>query len=253
MAPGTLNRTSCGACGDCREDAGGLPDVSGLTHGLHRRPGPTGKHDAGPVIVHCLEASALHHQSLVELHADFPFHDKSSVWRIHHVAASDASGTVNFTADCDTELCSMGAKDANLSTTTVRATSVDDFIAQERIKHVDILKIDTEGFDPAVIKGAWRALSTGKVGILYFEYHSVGVWGATRLEDVARDLSEVHFACYLDGQPTLARLDAGCWDSSIFEFHAWSNVVCVHTEALPHVFKAFERLSFRAAEFMKQA
>ena len=251
MAPGTLNRTGCGACGDCMEDTEGLPDVSSWTHGLYRRPGP-GVHDAGPVIVHCLEASALHHQSLVELKEDFPFQDRSSIWSIHHVAASDASGSVEFTADCDTELCSMGAKEANLATTTVRAVSVDDFLAQEHIHHVDILKIDTEGFDPAVIKGAWKSLSLGHVSILYFEYHQLNLWGTTNLEDVVRDLSVLHFACYLDGQPTLARLDAGCWDP-FYEFKNWSNVVCVNMEAVPHVYTALERLSFRAADFMRQA
>ena len=146
----------------------------------------------------------------------------------------------------------MGAKANNLPTTTVPAVSVDDLVAQEQIKHVDILKIDTEGFDPAVIRGAWRSLSLGRVSILYFEYHQLGLWATTNLEDVARDLAQMHFACYLDGQPTLTRLDAGCWDPYL-EFKNWSNVVCVNMEAAPHVFRAFERLSFRAAHFMKQA
>ena len=253
MAPATLNRTGCGSCNDCLEDSDGLPDVSSLTHGLHRRPG-LGVNEAGPVVIHCIEASAPSYKGLVELREEFPFQSKSSVWSIHHLAASSASGTVEFTADCDTELCSMGATVDSAATTTVavRATSVDDFIAQEQLQHVDILKIDTEGFDPAVIKGAWRSLSAAKVDILYFEYHYLNLWGSTNLEDVVKDLSAMNFACYLDGQPTLTRLDALCWDPS-YEFKVWSNVVCVNMVTIPHVQKAFERLSFRAASFMKQA
>ena len=253
MAPATLNRTSCGICNDCLEDKGGLPDVSSLTHGLHRRPG-LNENDAGPVVTHCIEASDLNYKGLVELREDFPFHNRSSVWSIHHMAASSASGTVQFTADCDTERCSMGATvdDEVVTTVSVKATSVDDFIAQEKLQHVDILKIDTEGFDPAVIKGARKALSTAKVSILYFEYHNFNLWASTNLEDVVKDLAAMHFACYLDGQPTLTRLDALCWDPS-YEFKQWSNVVCVNTVIIPHVQKAFERLSFRAASFMKQA
>ena len=47
---------------------------------------------------------------------------------------------------------------------------------------MDILKIDTEGLDPAVIKGARKALSTAKVSILYFEYHYLNLWGSTNLK-----------------------------------------------------------------------
>ena len=256
MAPATLNRTACGACNDCLEDSGGLPDVSSLTHGLHHPRPALGTDDAGPVVIHCIEASALSYQGLLELREEFPFEAKSSVWSIHHLAASSESGTVQFTADCDTELCSMGASDilddTPTPTVSVRATSVDDFIAQEQLQHVDILKIDTEGFDPAVIKGARKSLSAAKVSILYFEYHHINLWASTNLEDVVKELSAMSFACYLDGQPTLTRLDALCWDPS-YEFKHWSNVVCVNMVTVPHVQKAFERLSFRAASFMKQA
>ena len=97
----------------------GCRDVSSLTHGLHHPRPALGTDDAGPVVIHCIEASALSYQGLLELREEFPFEAKSSVWSIHHLAASSESGTVQFTADCDTELCSMGATLDTEVTTTV--------------------------------------------------------------------------------------------------------------------------------------
>ena len=232
MSPATIHRDDCGVCSDCLEDTGGLPDMSLFTHGLHLRPSHTGsRSDMGPMVVHCIEASEVHHGHLAELKAAFPFQSQSAEWKLHHAAASNVSGSVRFSAGCGTELCSIQAGGTGQA---VRAVSVSDFVEQEGIEHVDILKIDTEGFDPAVIQGAMKVLREGRVSVLYFEYHELRLWQSASLKDIVAELASTGFACYLDGQPTLARLDAGCWDEA-YEVKAWSNVVCV-SQHLTNIF-----------------
>lgn len=51
----------------------------------------------------------------------------------------------------------------------VMATTVDHFCAESRIERIDFLKIDVEGAEADVIRGASRMLSERRVGIVLFE------------------------------------------------------------------------------------
>jgi FkbM family methyltransferase len=53
----------------------------------------------------------------------------------------------------------------------VTMTTLDSFLTEHGIDHIDMLKIDTEGFDFQVLKGGERALSAGLVEIVQFEYN----------------------------------------------------------------------------------
>ena len=57
-----------------------------------------------------------------------------------------------------------------------------------QILEVDVLAIDTEGFDPAVLEGASGLLSRSAVKIVMFEYHAIGLWPQTQLKDVVEKL-----------------------------------------------------------------
>ena len=48
------------------------------------------------------------------------------------------------------------------------------------------MKIDTEGFDPAVLAGGARAFHTHRVGVVLFEYHKLNRWWDTSLESAGR-------------------------------------------------------------------
>jgi FkbM family methyltransferase len=47
--------------------------------------------------------------------------------------------------------------------------SLNDFCADEDISHIDLLKIDVQGNEPAVLKGAAKLLEKGKIGYLFVE------------------------------------------------------------------------------------
>ncbi|WP_149537757.1 FkbM family methyltransferase [Siccirubricoccus phaeus] len=62
----------------------------------------------------------------------------------------------------------------------VACTTIDDILAARGIERVAFLKVDTEGYDLAVLKGAARALAERRIGVIQFEFIGANiVTGAT--------------------------------------------------------------------------
>jgi hypothetical protein len=91
---------------------------------------------------------------------------------------------------------------------------------------VDVLTIDTEGFDWRVLQGA-RSIVT-RTRYIEFEYHAR--WDAQEfLKDAVDYLEDLGFVCYFAGrQGRLFKLTDGCWVNELYEVRVWSNVACVH-------------------------
>ena len=53
-----------------------------------------------------------------------------------------------------------------------QVTTIDDFVKENKIIDIDILKIDVEGFEFEVMLGAKKVLGDGKVKIVQFERHT---------------------------------------------------------------------------------
>lgn len=53
-----------------------------------------------------------------------------------------------------------------------RLTTIDAFLNENKVLRIDVLKIDVEGFELEVIRGARQALKDGKVKIVQFERHT---------------------------------------------------------------------------------
>jgi FkbM family methyltransferase len=52
-------------------------------------------------------------------------------------------------------------------------TTLDLFCAKEGIERINLLKIDTEGFELSVLKGAIGLLSGGKIDMVYLEFNEI--------------------------------------------------------------------------------
>ena len=66
------------------------------------------------------------------------------------------------------ELQNVNSRDLK-SKTIVKTTTVDQFISENRIPMIDVLKIDTEGFELEVFKGAMKSIKESKIGMLFYE------------------------------------------------------------------------------------
>jgi FkbM family methyltransferase len=67
---------------------------------------------------------------------------------------------------------------------TVRLITVDEFLQHFGIESVSMVKIDTEGFDLLVLKGAEKALSEGLIQLVQFEYNWRWLLNHASLRDV---------------------------------------------------------------------
>jgi len=61
---------------------------------------------------------------------------------------------------------------------TIRVRKIDDFVTEHNIKSIDLLKIDTEGWELEVLKGASQSLAEGKIKLVLCEagFTNVNSW-----------------------------------------------------------------------------
>lgn len=56
---------------------------------------------------------------------------------------------------------------------SVPITTLDTFCANRGIPRIDVLKIDVEGFEPDVLRGADRLLRSGLIGVILIEFNQI--------------------------------------------------------------------------------
>ncbi len=90
---------------------------------------------------------------------------------VYDAALSSSKGTATFFTG------GAGAGTNSLSpvsgdhTEKIQVTTLDQFLMDQMIDHVNFLKIDTEGFDALVIIGALESIESGKIDLIQFEYN----------------------------------------------------------------------------------
>ena len=63
----------------------------------------------------------------------------------------------------------LESSDQGFDEVEIRIETLDDFVSREGINQIDLLKIDTEGFEVPVLNGAKKLLSSGKVSAIICE------------------------------------------------------------------------------------
>jgi FkbM family methyltransferase len=100
-------------------------------------------------------------------------------------ACSDLSGTaqMNLVGDnCGRNSLVPGLPDQRASE-TVRLATIDEYCAEQGLHRIDLLKIDAEGYDLAVLRGSRQMLSTGAITVLQFEYNHRWIHSRALLKD----------------------------------------------------------------------
>jgi FkbM family methyltransferase len=92
------------------------------------------------------------------------FGDKIAV---HQSAVGSRNGEIGF--DRSIGHSTLFSVNDNVTSEIVPITTIDQFCADNSIETIDFLKIDTEGHDLEVIKGASRILAEQKIGIVQAE------------------------------------------------------------------------------------
>ena len=74
---------------------------------------------------------------------------------------------------------------------TVAVRTLDEIAAEHDFGFVDLLKIDTEGSELAVLKGARQLLDRNAIGCVHFEFNEMNLVSRTYLRDFRVLLPEV--------------------------------------------------------------
>jgi FkbM family methyltransferase len=75
-----------------------------------------------------------------------------------------------------------------------RMETLDDYLVEQKLARVDFLKIDTEGSELAVLKGARRALAERRIGIIQFEFNEMNIVSRCFLRDFRAVLPHHEFS-----------------------------------------------------------
>ena len=120
-------------------------------------------------------------------------------------------------------------------------------------RRIDVLKIDAEGVDLLVVRGAEALLRAGRVSFLMWETPNseIQLFGerVTNLASLATRLDTVNMSCYIPGSPTIPL--TGCAGATFDKLRArcaplnekidHSNAACVHRVHARALYEAFER------------
>jgi len=152
--------------------------------------------------------------------------------RIIHAAVSDSVGEIEFYEEPDagqTSSVQRSATRPGAQAHTVRLTTVDQEAAEAGFEFVDMLKVDAEGYDLHVLRGANRLLSERKIGTIQFEYNRPWANSGSTLIAAMNYLKGFGYEVYLLRTGGLQLFDYERYG----EFFGYANFIAVSPASLP--------------------
>ncbi|EKX44224.1 hypothetical protein GUITHDRAFT_139792 [Guillardia theta CCMP2712] len=146
-----------------------------------------------------------------------------------NVAVSSSIGTERFPhGQVGEETLGLEVHPVDVPTVAMNVTTLDSLVRQQNISSIEFLSIDTEGNDMRAVLGGIRALGAQMVRYMEFEYHYVGRWRRSDLQDLIDLLDQMNYDCFWAlNTGGLSRL-TGCWHDSYYREKDWSNVACIN-------------------------
>jgi FkbM family methyltransferase len=141
-------------------------------------------------------------------------------------ALSDSVGKLEFYEQANAGELSSAIKSWAYGIATsieVETTTVDSEITRLNINYIDYAKIDTEGFDLKILKGATNAIKHKKIGFIQFEYNRVWQMSGSSLLEAYEILEDCEYKIYLLKPDGLYTYDVRKYG----EFYAFSNFLAV--------------------------
>jgi FkbM family methyltransferase len=117
--------------------------------------------------------------------------------------------------------------------TQVKVTTIDEEVAKRQLGFIDFLKVDTEGYDLHVLRGASALLKNHQVGIVQFEYNAPWALAGSTLAEAYKLLEGFDYKVFLLKSNGLHVLDY----SRYGEFFSYSNFVAISPDKFPAMSK----------------
>jgi FkbM family methyltransferase len=145
--------------------------------------------------------------------------------RVVRAAVSDTEGTMLFHERPDaSQTSSLISRDDQSGTgRAVRVVTIDQEMERLSLDHLDLLKIDVEGYDLHALRGAQAALKRQAIAFVQFEYNQPWMYAGSTLQAAGRLLDECGYELFLLNSSGLCRCDVG----RLGELFAYLNFVAI--------------------------
>ncbi|WP_293303692.1 FkbM family methyltransferase [Pedobacter sp. UBA5917] len=105
----------------------------------------------------------------------------------------------------------------------IALTTIDEFVARYDIRKIALLKIDTEGHELSVLKGAKQTIASGIAEVIQVEFNEMNIISRTFFKDIVDILPGYDFYRMLpDGLKAL-----GPYNSTNYEIFSFQNIVAL--------------------------
>jgi FkbM family methyltransferase len=108
----------------------------------------------------------------------------------------------------------------------VNLLTLDSFVSQQGISQIDFLKIDVEGHELEVLKGASRSLSEDRIKAIQFEFGGCNIDSRTYFRDFHKLLVRQHGFRLFRLAPNFKLVDLSVYNESL-EIFSWQNIVAI--------------------------
>lgn len=152
--------------------------------------------------------------------------DNNANVELNNIAVSNAPGFLEFYEEENAGGMSSAVKGwsaEQIKPVQVPCTTIDQEIASKKLKSVDFMKIDVEGFDLKVMEGAANSLKAQIVGLIQFEYNECWLDAGSSLQKAYRLLTENNYKIYLIRPNGLMEYDVKTYG----DFYSLSNFIAV--------------------------
>ena len=148
--------------------------------------------------------------------------------RLHQMAVGDQSGTALLRVIAPgagtNSLHEVPGESADAQIEEVAATTLSEYAERAGLEYITLLKIDTEGHDLAVLRGAGRLFAAQRISVAQFEYNHRWIYARYYLRD-AFDLLEPFG--YRIGKLTPSGVEFyPFWDTELETFVEGNYVAC---------------------------
>lgn len=145
--------------------------------------------------------------------------DKSGIIKFYDYLHSDSTEHATMLKDVIEDIHHSESKEIE-----VEITTIDDFMKANSIKNINLLKIDTEGFEFNVLKGAVNALNNNMIDVIHFEFNSMNMVSRVFMRDFIKLLPNYTLFRILSNSLILIDLK----HQLLTEIFMFQNIVAIH-------------------------
>jgi len=150
---------------------------------------------------------------------NFGFSDKEGTATIYDTVEKSGSAHASLYPEVIKDL-----HKTTLKPVEIELKKLDDFLEEQKIERIALLKIDTEGHELTILKGASNAIRQGKIERIHFEFNEMNLISKSTMYDFYQLLGN-NFELYRILPQGLLPLEA--YTPLYHELYAFQNIVAL--------------------------